>query len=223
MKLFLDTASVSEVEQAVATAMLDGVTTNPTLIAKEGKDLTAEVKKMIKVFERAGRADYSISMEVISTDTVGMLREALPFSKVGKGVVVKIPMTAEGMAAVKHLSAKKMKTNVTLVFSAAQALLAAKAGATYVSPFIGRIDEIGMNSLELLEEIRTIYDNYGYKTEILAASIRTPRQVAQAAMIGCDICTMPYKIFEQLFKHPLTDSGLKKFLEDSDSLKKKLK
>jgi len=222
MKLFLDTANIDEVRKALETGLLDGLTTNPSLIAREGKDLTTEVKKMIELFERAGRSDYSISMEVVSQDTAGMLKEAAVYSKVGKGIVVKIPMTAPGMAAVKVLTAKKMKTNVTLVFSANQALLAAKAGATYVSPFIGRIDDIGMNGMELLEEIRTIYENYGYKTEILAASIRSPRQVAQAAMIGCDIATLPYKIFEQLFQHPLTDNGLKKFLEDWDGLKKKI-
>ncbi len=223
MKLFLDTANIGEIEKALQTEMLDGITTNPSLIAKEGRDLVTEVKKMIQMFEKAGRADYSISTEVVSFDTAGMLKEAMPYSKLGKGIVVKIPMTAPGMAAVKVLSAKKVKTNVTLVFSANQALLAAKAGATYVSPFIGRIDDMGMNALELLEEIRMIYDNYGYETEILAASIRSPRQVAQAAMIGCDIATMPYKIFEQLFQHPLTDNGLKKFLEDWEQLNDELK
>ena len=222
MKLFLDTANIDEVCKALETGLLDGLTTNPSLIAKEGKDLSAEVKKMIRLFEAAGRPDYSISMEVISQDTVGMVKEAVVYSKVGKGIVVKIPMTPAGMATVKTLAAKKIKTNVTLVFSANQALLAAKAGATYVSPFIGRIDDIGMNGVELLEEIRMIYDNYGYNTQILAASIRTARQVTQAPMIGCDIATMPYKIFEQLFTHSLTDSGLKKFLEDWEGLKKKL-
>lgn len=222
MKLFLDTANLSEVERALETGMLDGLTTNPSLIAKEGRDLVIEVKKMIKMFEGAGRSDYSISMEVVSQDTAGMLKEAAVYAKVGKGIVVKIPMTPAGMAAVKILSAKKIKTNVTLVFSANQALLAAKAGATYVSPFIGRIDDIGMDGVGLLEEIRTIYDNYGYDTEILAASIRSPRQVAEAAMIGCDIATMPYKIFEELFNHPLTDNGLKKFLEDWEGLRKRI-
>lgn len=223
MKLFLDTASVTEVEQALVTGLLDGVTTNPSLIAKEGRDLVTEVKKMISFFEKAGRPDYSISTEVISTDTAGMLKEATPYAKLGKGIVVKIPMTVAGMTAVKQLSAKKIKTNVTLVFSAAQALLAAKAGATYVSPFIGRLDDINMDGMALLEEIREIYDNYGYRTEILAASIRSPRWVVDAARIGCDICTMPYKIFQQLFTHPLTDAGLKKFLEDWESLQSRIK
>jgi len=222
MKLFLDTANLEEIKLALKTGMLDGVTTNPSLIAKEGKDLTQEVKKMIQLFTQAGRPDYSISMEVLSPDTAGMLKEAKVYAKVGKGVVVKIPMTVEGMAAVKVLTALKIKTNVTLVFSANQALLAAKAGATYVSPFIGRIDDIGMNAIELLEEIRTIYDNYGYKTEILAASIRSARQVTQAAMVGCDIATLPYRIFEQLFKHPLTQAGMEKFAADWKELWKKL-
>jgi len=208
MELFLDTGSVKEVKDANETGVLDGVTTNPSLIAKEGKDFFETIKQIAKSVKGP------VSAEVVSTDTAGMLKEAEKISKLAKNVVVKIPLLPDGIKAVTKLSKKGIKTNVTLCFSANQALLAAKAGATYISPFVGRVDDIGQDGLDIVKEIRQIYDNYEYPTKILFASTRNPKHVKQAALIGADCCTMPYETFQKLFKHPLTDIGLEKFLAD---------
>lgn len=207
MEIFLDTGSVKEVKQAAETGILDGVTTNPSLLPSKNA-FYQTIKELSKL------VSGPVSAEVISTNTKGMLEEANKISKIAKNVVVKIPLTQEGISAVTQLSKRKINTNVTLCFSANQALLAAKAGATYISPFVGRLDDIGQDGLELIKEIRTIYDNYGFKTKILFASTRSPDHVKQAALAGADCCTMPYEIFQKLFKHPMTDNGLKKFLED---------
>jgi transaldolase len=209
MKLFLDTANLEAIKKYASWGLVDGVTTNPSLIAKEGVPLEKRIKEICKVVKGA------VSTEVLSTDVDGMLKEARVFKKWAKNIYVKLPMTPEGLQATQILSKEGVRINMTLVFSAAQALLAAKAGAAFVSPFIGRIDDAGQDGMTVVEEIFEIYQNYHYKTEILVASIRSPRQVAVAAMIGADICTVPPDIYDKLVKHPLTDSGIKKFLEDA--------
>lgn len=214
MQIFLDTGSVKEVQDAADIGILDGVTTNPSLIAKEGKDFFTTIKQIAKIVKGP------VSAEVISTDYAGMIKEAEKISKLAKNVVVKIPLLPDGIKAVKTLSKKGIKTNVTLCFSANQALLAAKAGATYISPFVGRMDDIGQDGIEIVDEIRQIYDNYDFKTQILFASTRHPQHVKQAALVGADACTMPYAIFQKLFKHPMTDIGLEKFLADWKKRKK---
>ena len=215
MQIFLDTGSVKEVQEAYDLGVLDGVTTNPTLIAKEGKDFFETIRTISKIIK-----DGVVNAEVISTDTAGMLKEADNIAKLGKNVIVKIPLIPAGIKAVSILSRKKIRTNVTLCFSPNQALLAAKAGAWCVSPFIGRLDDVGQEGMDVIREIKQIYSSYGYKTKILVASVRHPRHVTEAAKIGADICTMPYDIFKKLFQHPLTDIGLKKFLEDWAARKK---
>jgi transaldolase len=187
---------------------LDGVTTNPTLVSKEGK----EFKGLIK--EICGIVDGPVNAEVVSTDAEGMINEARDLVKLADNIVVKIPLIEEGLKAVKILAAEEIKTNVTLCFSATQALMAAKAGAAYVSPFVGRLDDISSTGMDLVEQIITIYDNYGYDTEIIVASIRNPTHVVDAALMGADIATIPYNVIQQLIKHPLTDIGLEKFLAD---------
>jgi transaldolase len=209
MKFFIDTANLSEIREASALGVIDGVTTNPSLIAKEG---AADFKRHVAAICEIVPGD--VSVEVTSLDTEGMLREGREYKAIAPNVVVKYPLTAAGLMATRQLTSEGIKVNVTLCFSAAQAILAAKAGAAYISPFIGRLDDIGHNGLELLAEIVEIYDNYDWKTEVLAASIRHPIHVVQAARLGADVATMPFKVIEQLIKHPLTDKGLDQFLAD---------
>lgn len=208
MKIFLDTANVDEIRKAASWGILDGVTTNPSLIAKEGKDFRKTVEEIATI------VDGPISAEVVSEKAEDMLREAEPLVKIHKNIVIKIPMTAEGLKAVKALSAKGVKTNVTVVFSPLQAMLAAKAGATYVSPFVGRIDDIGHVGMDIVREIVTIYENYGYPTQVLAASIRHPTHVLEAALAGAHVATIPMKVLEQMVKHPLTTAGIEQFNKD---------
>lgn len=208
MEFFIDTGNLDEIRKAVRWGIVDGVTTNPSLVAKEGIDQKTLITQISEI------VNGPISAEVISTDAEGMLAEATELAKIHDNVVIKLPMTQEGMVACHALSKKKVKTNVTLVFSANQALLAAKNGATYVSPFIGRLDDIGQTGLHLIQEIKEIYDNYGFSTKVLAASIRHVDHVKSCALLGADVGTMPYKVLEGLFSHPLTDIGLAKFLED---------
>ena len=215
MKFFIDTAEVSEIKAAKELGLVDGVTTNPSLIAKSGRDFKEVVTEI------AGIVDGPISAEVISLDADGMVEEALELVKINKEkIVIKVPMTSEGLKATRCLSEKGIKTNVTLIFSPLQALLAAKAGATYVSPFVGRLDDIGHEGMEGVDQIRTIFDNYGYTTEIIVASVRSPMHVLQSGLIGADICTIPFSVMQQLAKHPLTDVGIEKFLADWDKTKK---
>ncbi|RUM42647.1 MAG: fructose-6-phosphate aldolase [Desulfurobacterium sp.] len=208
MKFFIDTADINEIKAAMEMGMVDGVTTNPTLISKTGRPFLEVAKEIIEA------VPGPVSLEVVSLDTQGMVDEARQLAKLGDNVVIKIPMTTEGLKAVKILSEEGIKTNVTLVFSPLQALLAAKAGATFVSPFVGRLDDIGHDGMELISQIVQIYDNYGFDTEIIVASIRHPQHVLQAAILGADIATIPFKVIKQLTKHPLTDVGIERFLED---------
>ena len=208
MKLFLDTANQAEVEQAAAMGVIDGVTTNPSLVAKESGDYLARAKYFCEL------VDGPISVEVLSSDKDGMLSEARKLAKIDPRIVVKLPLTADSLAVMKILAAEGIAVNATLIFSANQALLAAQAGARYVSPFVGRLCDIGQDGMTLVEEIRTIFDNSSYDTEIIVASIRSPRQVTEAALIGADIATIPFKILEQMISHPQTDLGIAKFEAD---------
>ncbi len=208
MKFFIDTASIAEIREAAAMGVLDGVTTNPSLAAKE----TAPYKDILKEICRI--VPGPVSAEVISTETEAMLKEADELVKIADNIVVKIPTTLAGLRAIKSLNDRGIKTNATLVFSPMQALLVAKAGATYVSPFIGRLDDISQDGMQLIADIVLIYENYGYSTEVLVASVRHPMHVVEAAKIGADVVTMPLKVIEQLIKHPLTDIGLEKFISD---------
>lgn len=208
MKFFIDTASIAEIKEAASLGVLDGVTTNPSLVAKEGKDFRKLLEEICAI------VDGDISAEVVSKDTDGMVKEGRELSKIHKNIVVKVPLIKEGLKAVKILAAEGIRSNVTLCFSANQALMAAKAGAYIISPFIGRLDDISQNGMDLIRQVVTIYRNYGYKTQVLVASIRHPVHVVDAAMIGAEICTMPFKVIEQLIKHPLTDIGLERFLAD---------
>jgi len=217
MKIFLDTANTDEIKKAADIGILDGVTTNPTLIMREGKDYVETLKEITKI------VDGPISAETVSLDAEGMVKEGKEFAKLHKNIVVKVPMTPEGMKACRIMSKSGIKINTTLIFSVNQALLAAKAGTYLTSPFLGRLDDIGEKGTDLIKEIRTIYDNYGFKSQILAASIRSSDHVREVAMNGADIATMPFKVYEQLFKHPLTDKGIKQFLDDWDKLQKELK
>jgi transaldolase len=214
MKFFIDTADVKEIREAHELGLVDGVTTNPSLIAKSGRKFTDVIKEITAI------VDGPISAEVISLEAKGMVKEAKELVKIHKNIVIKVPMTPEGLKATKELTKLKIKTNVTLIFTPMQALLAAKAGATYVSPFVGRLDDISQDGMGIIEEIRTIFDNYGYTSEIIVASIRNPIHVLNAALIGADICTIPYSVMLQLSKHPLTDAGIKKFLEDWEKVPK---
>lgn len=213
MKIYLDTGNIEEIKEAAATGLLDGVTTNPSLIAKEGKPFITVIKEIVAILKKH-TDDFTVSAEVTALDAESMVKEGLQLAKLDKHVLVKIPLTEEGLKATKQLAAKKVKVNVTLCFSAQQALLAAKAGAYVISPFLGRLDDAGQESMDVLEDIKEIYDNYGFKTKILAASIRNTKHVTDAAIIGADIATIPMKVFKQLFNHPLTDTGLAKFMED---------
>ncbi|MDI6601625.1 MAG: fructose-6-phosphate aldolase [Thermoanaerobacteraceae bacterium] len=214
MELFIDTANLDEIRKAAEMGIISGVTTNPTLVAKEGKrdlkDLIAEIASIV---------NGPISAEVISTESEGMIKEGRELSKIHPNIVVKIPMTEEGLKAVKVLSSEGINTNMTLIFSANQALLAARVGATYASPFVGRLDDIGFDGMKLVSDIMEIYNTYGIETKVIAASIRHPLHVTQAALAGADIATVPYKVLLQMVKHPLTDAGLEKFLSDYKSIK----
>lgn len=208
MKFFVDTADVAEIRELADTGLLDGVTTNPSLILKSGRDIL-EVTKEI-----CGLTDGPVSAEVTAMDFDGMMKEAAVLAKIADNVCIKLPLTMDGMKACKALTSAGHQTNVTLCFSATQALMAAKAGATYISPFIGRLDDMGIDGMELIEDIRTIYDNYGYDTQILAASIRTVNHVKDSAIAGADVATIPPSTLKALVKHPLTDKGLEVFLAD---------
>jgi transaldolase len=215
MKFFLDTANVKEIQEAASLGLLDGVTTNPSLVAKEGRSFKEMLIEICKI------VDGPISAEVVSLEADAMVKEGKDLAKIHKNIVVKVPLIAEGLKATKRLAAEGIKVNVTLCFSPTQALLAAKAGAWCVSPFIGRLDDISSNGMELIRQILTIYRNYDYKTLVLVASVRHPQHVVEAALAGGHICTMPFSIFQQMVKHPLTDSGLKKFLADWEAQTKK--
>ena len=208
MKLFIDTANVNEIKEAAALGVICGVTTNPSLIAKEGRDFIETIKEITTI------VDGPISAEVVAPDAEGMVKEAEKLASLHKNIVIKIPVTAEGLKAVKILSAKGIKTNVTLIFSAAQALLAARAGATYVSPFVGRLDDISSNGIDLIADIAEIFAIHDIKCEIISASIRSPQSVIDSAKAGAHIATVPYKVINQMLAHPLTDSGIDRFMKD---------
>ena len=208
MKFFIDTANIEEITKANELGMVDGVTTNPSLVAKEGREFKGLLKEICAL------VDGPVSAEVVSVDTEGMVREARELAGMADNIVVKIPLIEEGLKAVKILAQEGIKTNVTLCFSPVQALMAAKAGAAYVSPFVGRLDDISHRGMELAEQIITIYENYGFETEVIVASVRNPIHVLDAALMGADIATIPFKVIRQLIKHPLTAIGLEKFLAD---------
>jgi transaldolase len=215
MKFFIDTASVKEIREAASMGILDGVTTNPSLISKEDGEPTAILKEICSI------VDGPVSAEVVALDKEGMVREAVELSKLHPNIVIKVPLTREGVKAVTELEGKGIHTNVTLVFSSNQALLAAKAGATFVSPFIGRLDDAGHVGMDVVREIVAIYGNYGYETQVIVASVRNPLHIIDAALAGAPIVTIPFKVIELMFKHPLTDAGIKRFLEDWDKVLKR--
>jgi len=210
MKLFLDTADTNEIKKYAAMGLVDGITTNPSLIAQSGKTREKVIPEICDI------VDGPISAEVISTDRKGMVEEGLKLAAIHRNVTVKLPLTGDGLAACRDLSRQNVKTNVTLCFAPVQAMLAAKAGATFVSPFIGRLDDLGETGMDIIADIRDIFDNYGFKTEVLVASVRSPNHVRAAAKIGADVCTIPPKVLGQLLKHPLTDLGLAQFLADHE-------
>ena len=214
MKFFIDTANIDEIKEAHSMGMVDGVTTNPSLIAKEGRDFEEIIRDICAI------VDGPISAEVISIDADGMIKEARQLAKIHENIVVKIPMTVDGLKATRRLAEEGIKTNVTLVFSPLQALMAAKAGATFVSPFIGRLDDLSQEGLLLVEQIVEIYSNYAFDTEIIVASIRNPLHVLESALMGADIATIPFNVLAKLAAHPMTDKGLKAFLDDWDKAKK---
>ena len=213
MKFFIDTADIAEIKQAVELGVLDGVTTNPTLVSKVPGKFEDILKSICKI------VDGPVSAEVISLDAEGMIREGRELARIHKNIVVKIPITKEGLKAIKQLESEGIHVNVTLIFSATQALLAAKAGASFVSPFVGRIDDISEWGMDLVRDIATILRNYNFKTEIIVASVRSPLHVVEAALAGAHIATIPFKVIEQLLKHPLTDVGIKNFLADWEKVK----
>lgn len=215
MKFFIDTANLDEIQKAKEWGLVDGVTTNPSLIAKENVSFQERIKEICELVKGP------VSAEVVSTDAKGMIKEAEELSSLAENVVIKIPMTMDGIKATKTLSQEGIRTNVTLIFSPLQALLAAKAGATYVSPFVGRLDDISHDGMALIEQVVQIFDNYGFDTEIIVASIRNPIHVLDAALMGADIATIPFKVISQLAKHPLTDIGLEKFLKDWEKVPEK--
>ena len=208
MKFFIDTANVEEIKKAHALGLLDGVTTNPSLVSKEKREFRGLIQEICSI------VDGPVNAEVVSTEAEAMIEEAKNLAKLAKNIVVKIPLISEGLKAVKVLSGEGIKTNVTLCFSPVQALMAAKAGASFISPFVGRLDDISERGMDLVEQIITIYENYGYDTEVIVASIRNPVHVLDAALMGADIATIPYKVMEQLINHPLTTIGLERFLAD---------
>jgi transaldolase len=214
MKFFIDTANIDEIKKGLELGMVDGVTTNPSLISKEQR----QIKYILA--DICALVDGPISAEVISLEADGMVTEGRELAAIHKNIVIKVPMTEEGLKAVHRLSAENIKTNVTLIFSSTQALLAAKAGATYVSPFVGRIDDLSLDGMELVSDIMTIFANYSLPTEVIVASVRSPQHVAQSALLGADIATIPYKVIAQLAKHPLTDIGIEKFLADWEKRQK---
>jgi transaldolase len=209
MKIFLDTADVAEIREYATTGLVDGVTTNPSLAAKTGKDYGESLKEIVTIIKG------SVSAEVLATDFDGMMKEGRAVSKIAKNITIKVPLTWDGLKACRALNDEGLMVNVTLCFSPVQAMMAAKAGATFISPFIGRVDDIGEDGVGLIRDIRAIYDNYGYKTEILAASIRSVSHVREAALAGADVATLPTEIFKKLLSHPLTDKGLAAFIEDA--------
>ena len=214
MKFFIDTADIAEIRAAHDMGLIDGVTTNPSLMAKTGRkadDVMSDILALVK---------GPVSLEVVSTDHAGMMGEAEKLLTLGPQVVIKVPLTPDGLKSCRMLAQRGAKVNVTLCFTATQALLAAKAGASYISPFIGRLDDVSTDGMQVIEQIRTIYDNYGFTTEILAASIRHPVHVLQAALVGADVATVPFSVIQQLFKHPLTDLGLEKFVADAKKIQK---
>jgi transaldolase len=208
MKFFIDTANINDILKGIELGMVDGVTTNPSLIAKENKPFEEIISEICQI------VDGPVNAEVVSLDVEGMVAEARKLAALNEKIVVKVPMTTEGIKAVKRLTAEEIRTNVTLAFSVAQALLAAKAGATFVSPFVGRLDDIGVNGMDLIQDIMTVYGNYGFQSEVIVASVRSPQHVLDAALIGADIATIPLKVIEQLARHPLTDIGVEQFLAD---------
>lgn len=213
MKFFIDTANIDEIRQAASLGLLDGVTTNPTLVARENRNFRELITEICSI------VDGPISAEVVSLDTEGMVKEAMSLAEIHDNITVKLPMILDGLRACRRLTNDGVKTNMTLVFSPTQAILAAKAEATFVSPFIGRLDDISTSGMELVEQIMTIYDNYGFTTEVLVASVRHPMHVVEAALIGADVITMPFKVIGQLVKHPLTDKGIDMFLKDWEKVK----
>ncbi|KPK97109.1 MAG: fructose-6-phosphate aldolase [Omnitrophica WOR_2 bacterium SM23_72] len=215
MKIFIDSANVKEIKEAASLGVIDGVTTNPTLVSKENRVATELLKEICSL------VSGPVSAEVISLDAEGMVREARQLSKIAKNIVIKIPLVKEGLKAVRTLSAQGIKTNVTLCFSSTQAILVAKAGADFVSPFIGRLDDISQVGMDLIRDIKKIFTNYNFKTQIIVASIRNPVHVVDAALIGADIATVPFAVIEQLIKHPLTDIGIQRFLEDYKKIPQK--
>ncbi len=217
MQLFIDTANLEEIKKAHSYGVLDGVTTNPTLLSREGVEPMVQLKKISEVVKGP------ISAEITGLDSEGMVEEAKELVKISSNIVIKVPCTVEGLKATKELTASGIKTNLTLCFSSSQALLVAKAGATYVSPFVGRLDDISADGMSLIGDIRLIYDNYGISTQIIAASIRHPLHFLESARLGADVATVPFTVIEKLMKHPLTDSGIKRFLDDWVKLKENLK
>lgn len=208
MKFFVDTAEIDDIKELAATGMVDGVTTNPSLIAKSGRDFKEVIKEICDV------TDGPVSAEVVATDAEGMIRQGEDLAKIAKNVAIKVPLTWDGLKACKHFTSNGTMVNVTLCFSANQALLAAKAGATFISPFVGRLDDIGLNGLDLIEDICTIYDAYGFDTEVLVASVRNPTHILESAKMGAHVATLPPKVLKSLINHPLTDKGLAAFLSD---------
>lgn len=208
MQIYIDTASIEDIREAADMGVLDGVTTNPSLVAKEGVDFHERLKEICEV------VPGPVSAEVVSTESDAMLEEAQPLLGIAENIVIKLPCTVDGLRACKHLSSNGVRVNMTLCFQPLQAMLAAKAGAFLISPFLGRLDDIGQDSMDLIQQIRTIYDNYGYETKVLAASVRHPMHLVQCALVGADVATVPFKVIQQMMKHPLTDSGLQKFLDD---------
>ena len=208
MQIYIDTASIEDIRAAADMGVLDGVTTNPSLVAKEGVDFHDRLKEICDV------VPGPVSAEVVSTESDAMIEEAQPLLAIADNIVIKLPCTVDGLRACKHLSSNGIRVNMTLCFQPLQAMLAAKAGAFLISPFLGRLDDIGQDSMDLIQQIRTIYDNYGYETKVLAASVRHPMHLVQCALVGADVATVPFKVIQQMMKHPLTDSGLEKFLQD---------
>ncbi len=208
MQIYIDTASIEDIRAAADMGVLDGVTTNPSLVAKEGVDFHDRLKEICDV------VPGPVSAEVVSTESDGMLEEAKPLLEIAENIVIKLPCTVDGLRACKHLSSNGVRVNMTLCFQPLQAMLAAKAGAFLISPFLGRLDDLGQDSMDLIQQIRTIYDNYGYDTKVLAASVRHPMHLVECALVGADVATVPFKVIQQMMNHPLTDSGLKKFLDD---------
>lgn len=215
MKFFIDSANIKEIKEGISLGMVDGVTTNPSLIAKEKRGFTEVVKEILEV------VDGPVSLEVVGTEAGGMVREGKKLAKMGDNAVIKVPMTTEGLKATKIFANEGIKVNQTLIFSPLQALMAAKAGAAYVSPFVGRLDDVSHDGMEIVDDIITIYNNYGFETEVIVASVRHPRHVLEAALMGADIATIPFKVIDQLAKHPLTDKGIEMFLADWKKVPKK--